>query len=533
MKIKLQPGGKLILTLILLILLYLIISVTGLLGIFSSEYNQIKTNETEKAAIKMPDRPVIIGFVNGSMPENIFLANGGYETTEGSIFHKFGLKAKLTECKNFSDLNELLKTGGDRGGIDIAYLNSYQLVQKYSSLKELGVKCFHLSDTKSETNYLLSDKKYKSIRDLNNKQVSLCDNNSSLFLLSAISKRVKADSILPVFSQSDIESYKKLTAYQAAAAFIKDKSQLENLKFDKNFKVLSEEKNQLTNILAATSSTLGEYYAYLKTVAKCCAIASDSLNSKKGYYENTSFASIKSSSNYLTVKDTEGKTAFEKEISSIASGLSGFIPVAGKIYSSDLLYDNIISELSQIKPVNDTPIQPAIVDTKTSGSTTIQNEVNPGVNQALKPANVQNTHPTSAETIQKKRQYEKPNTKNYPPFEKSVLENYYMINFDPDCINLDSLAKHKLSIVARDIRKSDATEVALIGHADSTGEEAYNLILSKKRATEVMEFLNNNFGIDKNIFKTYGKGSSQPLGKNSDPKWKRLNRRVNINIKNK
>jgi len=65
----------------------------------------------------------------------------------------------------------------------------------------------------------------------------------------------------------------------------------------------------------------------------------------------------------------------------------------------------------------------------------------------------------------------------------------------------------------------------IVGHTDNTGDEASNLILSKKRAEAIKEVMVNN-GIDKGRLFTDGKGESEPLNGNKTDEEKANNRRV-------
>ncbi len=74
--------------------------------------------------------------------------------------------------------------------------------------------------------------------------------------------------------------------------------------------------------------------------------------------------------------------------------------------------------------------------------------------------------------------------------------------------------------------KSTQGIVTIIGHTDSDGHDADNLLLSKKRAESVKELLVKNFGIDSSRLQTDGKGESEPIDSNNSPEGKANNRRV-------
>lgn len=68
--------------------------------------------------------------------------------------------------------------------------------------------------------------------------------------------------------------------------------------------------------------------------------------------------------------------------------------------------------------------------------------------------------------------------------------------------------------------------VKIVGHTDSDGNDADNLVLSKKRAETVKSFLVKNFGIEASSLTTDGKGESQPIDNNNTAEGKANNRRV-------
>jgi len=68
--------------------------------------------------------------------------------------------------------------------------------------------------------------------------------------------------------------------------------------------------------------------------------------------------------------------------------------------------------------------------------------------------------------------------------------------------------------------------IKIIGHTDSDGTAASNLILSKKRAQAIKEYLSNNFPIAGKRMLVIGKGENEPITSNATPVGKAKNRRV-------
>jgi len=66
------------------------------------------------------------------------------------------------------------------------------------------------------------------------------------------------------------------------------------------------------------------------------------------------------------------------------------------------------------------------------------------------------------------------------------------------------------------------------GHTDSTGPEAWNLLLGKKRADAVMEYLFKKYHIPLHRMEVISFGSSEPVADNSTREGRAQNRRVVI-----
>ena len=72
-------------------------------------------------------------------------------------------------------------------------------------------------------------------------------------------------------------------------------------------------------------------------------------------------------------------------------------------------------------------------------------------------------------------------------------------------------------------------EIEIIGHTDNLGDSSYNIILSKRRASQVMEYVIKN-GIESKRLQANGMGDSQPIASNDIDETRQLNRRVEFRI---
>ncbi|MGI5272557.1 OmpA family protein [Nonomuraea sp. CA-218870] len=91
-------------------------------------------------------------------------------------------------------------------------------------------------------------------------------------------------------------------------------------------------------------------------------------------------------------------------------------------------------------------------------------------------------------------------------------------------------ARNVLARTAGQIDESDATEVAIDGHADSTGTDAINQPLSERRADTVRKDLASLVTREGVTFRARGHGSAKPLYSNDDADGRRKNRRVTVSF---
>ncbi len=101
--------------------------------------------------------------------------------------------------------------------------------------------------------------------------------------------------------------------------------------------------------------------------------------------------------------------------------------------------------------------------------------------------------------------------------------------FEHDSFGLARATKDNLSALSKTLNKYDDTNILIEGHTDDTGEDAYNLSLSQKRAREVENFLVSQ-QVGNSRINTQGYGEKQPVGDNATDVGRQANRRVEVAI---
>jgi OmpA-OmpF porin, OOP family len=117
-----------------------------------------------------------------------------------------------------------------------------------------------------------------------------------------------------------------------------------------------------------------------------------------------------------------------------------------------------------------------------------------------------------------------PDTRN-----KLITEGKFVtrgILFDVNSDKIRPESNGVLKDIANVLAENSSVKVKIVGHTDSDGKDADNLILSKRRAESVKASLAKDFGIDATRLDTDGKGASQPVDTNNTTEGKANNRRV-------
>ncbi|RYD50343.1 MAG: OmpA family protein [Sphingomonadales bacterium] len=115
--------------------------------------------------------------------------------------------------------------------------------------------------------------------------------------------------------------------------------------------------------------------------------------------------------------------------------------------------------------------------------------------------------------------------------DKYNVKNTTNVHFETGKSDLSANDKAQLCTTAASAEQMDNALILVIGYTDSTGNEDINQELSDKRASKVMNFLQQKCG-----WKPYrmltptGMATSDPLASNDTDEGKALNRRVAVNV---
>jgi len=117
-----------------------------------------------------------------------------------------------------------------------------------------------------------------------------------------------------------------------------------------------------------------------------------------------------------------------------------------------------------------------------------------------------------------------PDTRNKLITEGRFVTRGILFDVNSDRIKPESYGT--LKDIAAVLKENETVRVKIIGHTDSDGADADNLVLSKRRAESVKASLAKDFEISESRIETDGKGETQQVDKNTTAEAKANNRRV-------
>ncbi|KPA13780.1 flagellar motor protein MotB [Candidatus Magnetomorum sp. HK-1] len=118
-----------------------------------------------------------------------------------------------------------------------------------------------------------------------------------------------------------------------------------------------------------------------------------------------------------------------------------------------------------------------------------------------------------------------------PHMKKKQVSIKLDIKFDSNKSDVKSQFFHHIQKVAQFMKTYPYSKAIIEAHTDSSGDAAYNLKLSQKRADNVRKYIINNFQIPQERIIAIGYGETRPIADNKTLKGKKKNRRATAIIK--
>jgi len=123
-----------------------------------------------------------------------------------------------------------------------------------------------------------------------------------------------------------------------------------------------------------------------------------------------------------------------------------------------------------------------------------------------------------------------PPPKPAPPAPKVIDKMTLQVLFDFDKSILTEADLKELPKAVAFVKKYPGAKIRLDGYTDSIGTDAYNMKLSERRATAVMNYLIKEAGVSSSKITAVGHGEADPVADNKTSQGRAKNRRVEISI---
>ncbi len=108
-----------------------------------------------------------------------------------------------------------------------------------------------------------------------------------------------------------------------------------------------------------------------------------------------------------------------------------------------------------------------------------------------------------------------------------TFDSGILFPYDSDQLLADG--QQNLRNLASSLAKYPGSDVLVVGHTDSRGEDAYNQRLSERRAESAVTYLTAQ-GVARSRLRTRGLGETEPVATNESEEGMRQNRRVELAI---
>jgi OOP family OmpA-OmpF porin len=116
------------------------------------------------------------------------------------------------------------------------------------------------------------------------------------------------------------------------------------------------------------------------------------------------------------------------------------------------------------------------------------------------------------------------------PVKDEVVLTVDRLGFAFDSAELDAASRAALDDAVAVIKSHSAVKLDVVGYTDSSGPEAYNLKLSKRRAQAAIDYLVSK-GVDANMLRAAGRGEADPVASNDSRDGRARNRRVELVVR--
>ncbi|MCB1216470.1 OmpA family protein [bacterium] len=533
---RLKPGAKVLLTLVILILIGAGAWKAGLLNgmmnvvapdrkaggtVEKDDFNFGKqdpgsiSNDNRQVAVPPQggggklNRPIRVAIVLWGGYAGGFCANNGMLPNKDSKFWKdHGIEVELIQIDDFIASRDAFRAGGDKGGVDIMWSTVDSFALEYPGLKDLNPRCILQYDWSRGGDAIAVSRDIRTASDLKGRKISVAEGTPShFFLLYMLAQAgLNASDVKPVFTNDAIEAADLFKAEQVDAC----------VSWSPNVYMVADERpgaqilastREATSLIADIFVARGDFIQqYPDAVAAFC----------KGWLEGVEIANSNPDlAAQLMYDGFDGLSSLDDSVGMLgdvklpnaAENRAFFELDNSTLIGYEQLYDAAQSIWGKV----------GLLEEKTRPGLT--------VNTSFLDLATTNTSTIAAAPEEEFKEFKEPE-KNAAP----IVTKRISVYFDTGSSTLDPNAQKILEEGAELAQTFGSAKVRVIGNTDNVGSRESNVELSRKRAQAVVDFLVSKYGFPRDKFEVVGLGPDKPIADNGSESGRAQNRRTDFEV---
>ena len=532
---RLKPGAKIFLTIVVLVLIGAGAYRMGLLKpvvdviaperkptgtVTSEDFNFGRREDQTTADSETPsttpsgklNRPIRVAIVLWGGYAGGIVANNGFTPNKDSVFFKdHGIEVELVQIDDFAESRNAFRVGGDKGGVDIMWDTVDAFALEYSSLADLRPVAIMQYDWSRGGDAIAVASGINSAAELKGKKISVAEATPShFFLLYMLAQAgLTPNDVTMVFTNSAIEAANVFKAGKVDACVSWSPDVYMAADGRQGARILAstrEATHLIADIFVARGDFAERYPNELAGFVSGWLKGVEMANDDPDHAAQMLFQGFDG----IKIEDAEGMLADVKLPNSAEN--REFFELSG---SPVISYDELFTAASKIwKKVG-----------------LVEQVVRPEVtrNLAFLEAASKEAAPET-EVIAAAEEFEfEPATEEVKKTEPIVTKQI-SVYFATGSASLDDNAKAVLRDAAEFAQTFGSAYIRVSGNTDNVGSRDMNLKLSKQRAQAVVNHMVNTYGFPYDKFIVVGNGPDKPVADNKTDAGKAKNRRTDFEV---
>lgn len=534
---RLKPGAKVFLTIVVLILLgagakrlgwldpvLKVVAppkkVTQQVAKEDFEFNANDTGKPEKeeprssapppqdvGALKRPLRVGIVlygGFAGG------LLENRGKKANRDCAYYKdHGIEVEFVQIDDMVELGNAFLVGGDKDGIDLMATTTDMFAMQYGGMMDIKPVTVMQTDWSRGADAIAVAQGISNVAQLKGKKVAVAEGTPSHFLLLYVLAQagMSQSDIKPVFTTSSIDAANAFKAGKVDAC-VSWSPDVYIAAGDRQGATILASTREATSLLGGTIVARGDFVA--SHPDELTAFISGWFDGVAKAEQDPDAAAqvLVQSFDGIKMEDANGMLADVKLAN--AADNRRFFELDGDALAG---YDDLYTSASKIW--------------KKVGL----------LSESTRPDLTRNTGFVAGAT-QKLQGKVEPQTKEFeftPPTaevkkQEPIVTKRISVYFATGSSTLDPNAKMVLEQAAELAQTFGSAYIRVSGNTDNVGGRQMNIDLSKKRAAAVVDYLVKEFGFPRDKFVVEGNGPDKPIADNGSDEGKAKNRRTDFEV---